>query len=135
MGDRESVRFDRAAEFYDETRAHSEDLALATTELLASELRGRGRILEIGVGTGLIALPLDRVGIPMGGLDLSAPMVGKLVEKAGGRPPFRSSSAMPRRSHTATARSEARSCGGCSISSPRGGMRSRSSSGWSSRAG
>lgn len=88
MDDRESVRFDRAAEFYDETRAHSGELALATTELLASELRGRGRILEVGVGTGLIALPLREVGIPMVGLDLSAPMVGKLVEKGGGWSPF-----------------------------------------------
>jgi len=83
-----SVRFDRAAEFYDETRGYDEELARATTELLAVELRDRGRVLEVGVGTGLIALPLHEAGIPMLGLDISAPMVGKLVEKAGGRPPF-----------------------------------------------
>ncbi len=84
----ESVRFDRAAEFYDETRGYDEGLARATTDLLAAELRGRGSVLEVGVGTGLIALPLHETGIPMRGLDISAPMVGKLVEKAGGRPPF-----------------------------------------------
>jgi SAM-dependent methyltransferase len=88
MDERESVRFDRAADFYDESRAYAPELALATTELLAAELRGRGRILEVGVGTGLIALPLQRAGIPMAGLDLSAPMVGKLVEKGGGRASF-----------------------------------------------
>lgn len=86
MGD--SVAFDRAAEFYDDTRGYDRDLARSTTELLADELRGRGRVLEVGVGTGLIALPLHDTGIPVVGLDLSAPMLGKLVEKAGGRPPF-----------------------------------------------
>ena len=83
-----SVRFDRAAEFYDETRGYDEELTHATTELLVAELRGRGSVLEVGVGTGLIALPLYEAGIPMVGLDISAPMVGKLVEKAGGHPPF-----------------------------------------------
>ena len=58
------------------------------TALLSSELRGRGRALEIGVGTGLVALPLAAAGVPLVGLDLSAPMLAKLVEKAGGRPPF-----------------------------------------------
>ncbi len=81
-----SVRFDRAAEFYDETRGYDEELANATTELLAAELRGRGTVLEVGVGTGLIALSLHDAGISMLGLDISAPMVGKLVEKAGGVP-------------------------------------------------
>ncbi len=83
-----SIRFDRAAEFYDETRSYDESLSRATTELLAAELRGRGTVLEVGVGTGLIALPLHEAGIPMRGLDISAPMMAKLVEKAGGRPPF-----------------------------------------------
>jgi SAM-dependent methyltransferase len=84
----ESVRFDRAAEFYDESREYDEPLARATTERLSAELRGRGIVLEVGVGTGLIALPLHEAGIPMLGLDISAPMVAKLVEKAGGRAPF-----------------------------------------------
>lgn len=84
----ESVRFDRAAGFYDETRGYDEQLARATTELLAIELRGRGSVLEVGVGTGLIALPLHEAGIPMLGLDISGPMVAKLVEKAGGQAPF-----------------------------------------------
>jgi SAM-dependent methyltransferase len=87
MSDR-SIAFDRAADFYDETRSYSEGTARATTELLVAELRGRGRALEVGVGTGLIALPLHGAGIPMLGLDLSAPMLGKLVDKSGGRPPF-----------------------------------------------
>jgi SAM-dependent methyltransferase len=83
-----SVAFDRAAEFYDRTRALSPEAERATVELLGSELAGRGRCLEVGVGTGLIALPLHEAGVPMVGLDLSRPMLAKLVEKAGGRIPF-----------------------------------------------
>lgn len=84
----ESVRFDRAAEFYDRTRAMSDEAMARTVELLASELRDRGRVLEIGVGTGLLALPLREGGVQLAGLDISEPMLGKLVEKAGGKAPF-----------------------------------------------
>jgi SAM-dependent methyltransferase len=82
------MRFDRAVEYYDRTRGLSEEASRAMTAMLAQELRGRGRTLEIGVGTGLVALPLAATGVPLIGLDLSAPMLGKLVEKAGGRAPF-----------------------------------------------
>jgi ubiquinone/menaquinone biosynthesis C-methylase UbiE len=82
------MRFDRAVEYYDRTRGLSEEASREMTALLANELRDRGRTLEIGVGTGLVALPLAAAGVPLVGLDLSAPMLAKLVEKAGGRPPF-----------------------------------------------
>jgi SAM-dependent methyltransferase len=84
----ESVRFDRAAAYYDRTRGMSEDGSRRQSEILAHELRGRGRCLEIGVGTGIVALPLAEAGIPIVGLDLSGPMLEKLVENAGGRAPF-----------------------------------------------
>jgi SAM-dependent methyltransferase len=83
-----SVPFDRAVEYYDRTRGLSEEVTQLTSALLARELRGRGFCLEVGVGTGLVALPLAAAGLPMVGLDLSGPMLGKLVEKAGGRAPF-----------------------------------------------
>lgn len=82
-----SVRFDRAAEFYDRTRAVGDAVMAATVELLAEELAGRGRVLEIGVGTGLLALPLRAAGVDVWGFDLSPAMVAKLVEKADGSPP------------------------------------------------
>jgi len=82
------MRFDRAAEYYDRTRRLSEEASREMTALLANELAGRGRTLEIGVGTGLVALPLAASGVPLVGLDLSAPMLAKLMEKAGGRAPF-----------------------------------------------
>jgi ubiquinone/menaquinone biosynthesis C-methylase UbiE len=83
-----SIRFDRAVEFYDQTRAISEESMERTVELLASELGGRGHVLEVGVGTGLLALPLHERGIDVTGLDLAEPMLARLIAKAGGRTPF-----------------------------------------------
>lgn len=84
----ESVPFDRAAEFYDRTRAISDEAMARNVEVLKAELGGRGTVLEVGVGTGLLGLPLHGAGLPLVGLDLSAPMLGKLAEKSGGRSPF-----------------------------------------------
>jgi SAM-dependent methyltransferase len=84
----DSIRFDTAANHYDKTRAVSDETMDRTISLLSSELRDRGRVLEVGVGTGLLALRLHEAGIPVSGLDLSAPMLAKLVEKAGGASPF-----------------------------------------------
>jgi SAM-dependent methyltransferase len=81
------MSFDRAVEYYDRTRGLSQEASRAMVALLAAELHGRGRSLEIGVGTGLVALPLAEAGVPMVGVDISAPMLGKLREKVG-RTPF-----------------------------------------------
>ena len=82
------VSFDRAAEYYDRTRALPAAALDGVVEVLSGELAGRGRCLEIGVGTGRIALPLAAAAVPMAGIDVSAPMLGRLVGKAGGNPPF-----------------------------------------------
>lgn len=83
-----SIAFDRAADYYDGTRSLGPETQAALIGLLADELRGRGHCLEVGVGTGRIALDLHRSGVAMAGVDLSRPMLDKLVEKAGGRAPF-----------------------------------------------
>jgi SAM-dependent methyltransferase len=83
-----SIAFDQAAEYYDDTRRLEPATHRAVIERLVGELRGCGRCLEVGVGTGRIALDLHRHGVEMAGVDLSAAMLRKLVEKAGGRPPF-----------------------------------------------
>ena len=82
------VSFDRAAEYYDRTRGLPPETTVRVVDLLVGELSGRGRCLEIGVGTGRMALPLADAGQAMAGVDISPAMVARLVEKAGGRAPF-----------------------------------------------
>jgi ubiquinone/menaquinone biosynthesis C-methylase UbiE len=82
-----SLAFDRAAEYYDRTRALPRDVLATVTRMLAGELRHRGNALDVGVGTGRIALPLAGAGVDVVGVDLSTPMLAKLVENAAARPP------------------------------------------------
>ncbi len=49
-----------------------------------ADLAGDGRALELGVGTGRIALPLAARGVPVHGIDLSRAMVERLRAKPGG---------------------------------------------------
>jgi ubiquinone/menaquinone biosynthesis C-methylase UbiE len=83
-----SIPFDRAVEYYDRTRSLSPEATRRVIDLLSPELRGRHPCLEIGVGTGRIALPLWRAGVSIVGVDLSLPMLERLVANAGGRRPF-----------------------------------------------
>jgi len=46
-------------------------------------LAGDGAALELGIGTGRIALPLSRRGVPVHGIDLSEAMVARLQAKPG----------------------------------------------------
>jgi SAM-dependent methyltransferase len=55
----------------------------AAADVLAG-LAGGGRALELGIGTGRIALPLARRGAPVHGIDMSQAMVGRLRAKPGG---------------------------------------------------
>ena len=80
----ESISFDRAAEYYDRTRSLSEGAMREMVGLLQRELEGRERCLEIGIGTGRIAIPLARRGVPVHGIDVSKAMVARLRSKPGG---------------------------------------------------
>jgi SAM-dependent methyltransferase len=55
----------------------------ATVDVLA-ELAGEGVALELGIGTGRIALPLAARGLRVHGIDLSPDMVAQLRAKPGG---------------------------------------------------
>jgi SAM-dependent methyltransferase len=55
----------------------------AAAEFLAG-LAGGGRALELGIGTGRIALPLARRGVAVHGIDLSRAMVARMRAKPGG---------------------------------------------------
>ena len=48
------------------------------------ELAGSGRALELGIGTGRIALPLAQRGVPVHGIELSKAMVARMRKKPGG---------------------------------------------------
>jgi SAM-dependent methyltransferase len=73
------------AERYDEMLGDWGDPAVvgATVDFLA-ELAGGGAALELGIGTGRIALPLAARGVPVHGIDLSSDMVAQLRAKDGG---------------------------------------------------
>jgi len=83
-----SIAFDRAVADYDRTRALTPGAMRRVLELLVAELRDRQPCVEIGVGTGRVALPLVGAGIRMVGVDLSLPMLRKLIENAGGNAPL-----------------------------------------------
>ncbi|HVE76887.1 MAG TPA: class I SAM-dependent methyltransferase [Actinomycetota bacterium] len=82
----ESVSFDPAVEYYDKTRSLPANVHSQVIDLLFAELRDRGPVLEVGVGTGRVALDLHRRGIEIAGVDLSPAMLGVLVQKAEGIP-------------------------------------------------
>ena len=78
--------FDEAvAARYDESAAEMFDAAVVdpAAEFLA-ELAGGGRALELGLGTGRIALPLARRGVAVHGIELSQAMTERLRAKPGG---------------------------------------------------
>jgi SAM-dependent methyltransferase len=85
MPDDESTSFDPVADFYDESSAamFADSVVTPVVDLLV-ELAGSGRALELGIGTGRIALPLAARGVPVIGIDASVKMVEKLREKPGG---------------------------------------------------
>ena len=72
---------DRWAAVYDEHHAHA-DPAPAVEFLVG--LAGDGRVLELAIGTGRVALPLAARGIAVEGIDASAAMVEQLRAKPGG---------------------------------------------------
>ena len=84
----ESIAFDQAAEYYDETRSLPPVTHAAVIDQVVGEVRSRGECIEIGVGTGRIARSLHDHGIPITGADLSQPMLRRLVANAGGQRPF-----------------------------------------------
>jgi SAM-dependent methyltransferase len=79
----ETISFDRAAEFYDATRDVGDEATTEAVEHVAAALEGRGRVLEIGVGTGILALPVAARGHDVVGIDVSTAMLAKLRGKAG----------------------------------------------------
>jgi SAM-dependent methyltransferase len=77
--------YDAIAEFYDEDMARNadgRDVAYYRQACLSACGGGRGRILELGCGTGRITLALADLGLDLVGIDRSLPMLQVLRRKA-----------------------------------------------------
>jgi SAM-dependent methyltransferase len=76
---------ERIAARYDESSAEMFDAAIVDPAVsFLAELAGDGRALELGIGTGRIALPLAARGVPVCGIELSQAMAARLRTKPGG---------------------------------------------------
>ena len=75
---------ERVAKRYDERYAYQSDLAVVDPIVtFLADLACDGAALELGIGTGRIALPLAQRGVRVHGIDLSAAMVERLRAKPG----------------------------------------------------
>jgi len=73
---------DKIAEVYDEMYPMRADVAPAVDAL--AKLAGNGPALELGIGTGRVALPLAQRGIEVHGIDASEAIVARMRAKPGG---------------------------------------------------
>ena len=80
MGPAGSVSFERAAEVYDRTRL-TDTVALTRAIDVLDGVLPAGDVLEIGVGTGALAIPLASRDRRVVGLDVSAAMLERLRDK------------------------------------------------------
>jgi SAM-dependent methyltransferase len=85
MDDEDGYFGERVAATYDDSPGGMFDPAFidSVADVLAG-LAGPGRALELGIGTGRIALPLARRGVDVHGIDMSRAMVARLRAKPGG---------------------------------------------------
>lgn len=70
------------AEDYDE---RNDPGTTEATVRFIRELAGNGRVLELAIGTGRIAVPLALAGVDISGMDGSSEMIEKMREKPGGK--------------------------------------------------
>lgn len=86
----ESVVFDPAAGYYDETRGFAPGVEAPAIALMARAggFSPDSRVLEVGIGTGRIALPLAAHVRAVIGVDLSRAMIQKLLAKRQDRAVF-----------------------------------------------
>jgi SAM-dependent methyltransferase len=73
---------DVASRYDDDAEIFAAEAIDPIVDMLAA-LAGGGAALELGIGTGRIALPLSQRGVPVHGIDMSRAMVARLREKPG----------------------------------------------------
>jgi SAM-dependent methyltransferase len=72
---------DTWASIYDEAHSHFDPTA--AVEMLA-QLAGTGKALELGIGTGRVAIPLAARGVAVQGIESSQAMIDRMRAKSGG---------------------------------------------------
>jgi SAM-dependent methyltransferase len=82
------ISFDRAAEYYDTTRGYADGSAECIRDAIVAYTGADRdtRFLELGVGTGRIALPFIRASYDYTGVDISPAMMARLAGKLAGDP-------------------------------------------------
>jgi len=78
------VSFDRVAEVYDKTRRLPDEVMTGLVKTFTAEFAGCTRVLDVGIGTGRLAAPLQKAGLHVVGVDISRKMVDKAKEKGVG---------------------------------------------------
>ncbi len=82
MSDYEASTYgDGIADVYDAWYAGGDPTPIVTR---LAAIAGEGAALELGIGTGRVAIPLAAAGVPVHGIDASEAMVEKLRAKPGG---------------------------------------------------
>ena len=77
---------EQVAERFDERYAHKAEPAVVDPIVaFLADLAGGGAALELGIGTGRVALPLAQRGVRVHGIDLSEAMVARLRAKLGAK--------------------------------------------------
>jgi len=76
-----NVSFDRVAEVYDRTRRLPDEVMTCLVKTFTTEFNGCTRVLDVGIGTGRLAAPLQKAGFSLAGVDISRKMVDKAKEK------------------------------------------------------
>lgn len=78
------IRFDAIAGAYDQVRGHPPEVAEQIGRAIAALAGNNALVLELGIGTGRIALPVAMAGCRVVGIDLSAEMLRAARVKEGG---------------------------------------------------
>lgn len=85
MHDPDGYFGERIAAAYDENAAELFDPTVVDPAVdFLAELAGSGRALELGIGTGRLALPLAAHGVEVHGIAMSRAMIARLRDKPGG---------------------------------------------------
>jgi SAM-dependent methyltransferase len=80
----DSTYGDRIAEIYDQRYLGMFESDTTAAATFLHQIAGTGPALELGIGTGRVAVPLKEKGVEVHGIDASEAMVARLRDKPGG---------------------------------------------------